>query len=320
MVLKLDTRIPLVWRNPFDLQFGIEPVRIVLRDVSNAQERMIAALRSGISPSGLQMIARGAGAVEDELPQLLTSLRSLLVPTKTDNPRPVGTVALVGSGPTVQRIAHNLGLSGHRVLITSSVQERECDLGIAVGCYVLDPAVHGFWLRRDLPHLPVVFGDTGATIGPMIEPGLGPCLYCLERYRTEADPVWPAIASQLWGRSSPAETALLSQEVAARVTRLVLARLSGSGAPPRPRYGSRWRAATQSRLPGCRTRSAAAENSLTQFPEEAALLTPLATVIPLRGPGELKPPPGTRDADVEQSALLIHGLEALRVADRQQPL
>ncbi len=232
MVLKLDTDIPLVWRNPFDLQFGIEPVRVVLRDVSNAQERMIAALRSGISPAGLQMVARTAGAAEDELPRLLDSLRPVLAASGAGSPRAAAaTIAIAGAGPTVQRIAHGLGESGHRVLVTPSVDDRECDLGIAVGSYVLDPAVHGFWLRRDLPHLPVVFGDTGAMIGPMIEPGVGPCLYCIERYRTEADPVWPAIASQLWGRKSPAETPLLSQEVAVRVIRLVLARLRGTVAP-----------------------------------------------------------------------------------------
>jgi bacteriocin biosynthesis cyclodehydratase domain-containing protein len=101
-----------------------------------------------------------------------------------------------------------------------------CGLGIAVGHYVLDPDIHGYWLRRDIPHLPVVYGDSFVTIGPLIEPGTGPCLYCLERYRTEADRVWPTIAAQLWGRRAVSETPLLSREVAVRVARLALGRLA----------------------------------------------------------------------------------------------
>jgi bacteriocin biosynthesis cyclodehydratase domain-containing protein len=62
-------------------------------------------------------------------------------------------------------------------------------------------------------------------IGPLIEPGRGPCLYCLHRARVDADAAWPAIASQLWGRRSRLETALVCAEAAALASRLVLSRL-----------------------------------------------------------------------------------------------
>ena len=57
---------------------------------------------------------------------------------------------------------------------------------------------------RDVPHLAVVFDDDGARVGPLVEPGAGPCLRCLDLGRRDADPAWPAIAAQLAGR--PAAT------------------------------------------------------------------------------------------------------------------
>jgi bacteriocin biosynthesis cyclodehydratase domain-containing protein len=266
MVLKLDPGIPLVWRDPFSLQFGVDPARIVLREVSPAQERMIAALSSGVSRSGLGMIARSAGAEERDVDRLLEAVGPVLVgpllvgpllvgpllvgreaepprtgsrrpepsqagPPRTEPPPP--NVAIVGTGVTVERIACAIAETGAHVRVTPVPSEEPgdepCDLGIAVGHFVLDPQSYGFWLRRDLPHLPVIFGDASATVGPLVEPGTGPCLYCLEHHRRDADPAWSAIASQLWGRRSSAETPLLSREVAALAARIAVRRLGAAG-------------------------------------------------------------------------------------------
>jgi hypothetical protein len=47
------------------------------------------------------------------------------------------------------------------------------------------------------PHLAVVAGADRATVGPLVLPGRSACLRCLELYRTDRDPGWPAIAAQL---------------------------------------------------------------------------------------------------------------------------
>jgi bacteriocin biosynthesis cyclodehydratase domain-containing protein len=257
MVLKLDGRHAIVWRDPFSLQFGVDPARVVLRDVTTAQERMIAALASGVSRSGLEMIAGSTDASEQDVASLLRTLKPLLRSDAEAAPaghsaasgRPASALAasgraasrrpasglaasvsaarvsLVGRGQTLERIAAILALADVAVTVSSSVSDEPTDLGIVVGHYVLDPESYGFWLRRDTPHLPVVFGDESVLIGPMVEPGYTPCLYCLEHYRRDEDASWSAIASQLWGRRASSETALVSSEVAARVARLVLARL-----------------------------------------------------------------------------------------------
>ena len=174
------------------------------------------------------MIGAACGVGEREIEALLAKLSGVLVePSAVVHPR---RVSIVGVGPSVERIADALAIAGVRVAVGSSVPEESCDLGISVGHYVLDPESYGYWLRRDLPHLSVVFGDDCVTIGPLIEPGVTACLYCLEHYRRDADASWAAIASQLWGRRAQSETPLTSIEVAARVARLALRRLDGETA------------------------------------------------------------------------------------------
>ncbi len=218
MVLRLDPRFPLVWRTPHSLQLGVDRPGVVLEDLSEEQERLLAALLSGISRSGLEMMAGAAGV--DGLEEFLDRIRPALA---SDESVPAGgAVTLVGAGPTAEGIGELLRRSGLALVPDG----RKTGLVIIVAHYVIEPELHGRWLRRDLPHLPVVFGDSVVRIGPVVEPGTGPCLYCLDRYRRDADPVWPAIASQLWGRRSAAETAVVAAEVAAVAARIVLARLA----------------------------------------------------------------------------------------------
>jgi bacteriocin biosynthesis cyclodehydratase domain-containing protein len=153
----------------------------------------------------------------------LRAVKPLLLPNPSTPT--LHRVSIVGRGQTVERIAGTLALAGVTVAVSASVPDEPADLGILVGHHVLEPDSYGFWLRRDLPHLPVVFGDDSVLLGPLVEPGITPCLFCLEHYRRDADASWSAIASQLWGRRSLAETPLVSTEVAARVSRMVLHRL-----------------------------------------------------------------------------------------------
>ena len=231
MVLQLDPSIPLVWRTPTSLQLGVSTPVVVVFDVDLATERMIAALTAGVTRSGLGMIGRSAGATEERIEQLLGDLSPALL---HDAAAARWRVVIAGRGRTADRIGRLLSASGFDVVVArdaASAEQQPCDVAIAVGDYVLDPALHGLWLRRDLPHLAVVLGDAAVTIGPVIEPGSGPCLYCLQRHATDADPAWPAIATQLWGRSSPADTELVASEVAALVTRLTLSRMTGGASP-----------------------------------------------------------------------------------------
>lgn len=226
MILKLDPRWPLVWRTPSSLQLGIDPPLVVLNDVTQTQERLLAALALGVSDAGLGLVARGS---TDECQQLL----ELVAPVLSTQNRPSGPhlVAVSGSGPAADHLVRVLAESGVHTLVSERPDEladHGADVAVAIGHFVLPPVLHALWLRRDVPHLPVVFGDTAVVVGPLVEPGSGPCLRCLELTHRDTDPAWPAVASQILGRRSAAESAVLAAEGAAAAARLVLLRLEDS--------------------------------------------------------------------------------------------
>ena len=71
-------------------------------------------------------------------------------------------------------------------------------------------------------------------VGPLVLPGAGPCLRCLDRVRAEADPGWPTLACQLFGRAGRASAQILRM-TAAVATQQVAAVAAGrwdAAAPP----------------------------------------------------------------------------------------
>ena len=225
MILKLDPRYPVVWRSPSSVQVGIDPPIVVIEDLTSGQERLLAALGPGVSDAGIGIVTRETPAQGREL---LDALAPALLPPAGAAAEPL-VVALSGTGALVDDLARVLAGSGVHVLTSARAQalvDEGADVAVAVAHYVLEPELHAMWLRRDVPHLPIVFSDSAVRIGPMVEPGTGPCLRCLELHHRDLDMAWPAIATQLVGRRGAAESALLAGEGAAAAARLILDRLS----------------------------------------------------------------------------------------------
>ncbi|WP_157156690.1 TOMM precursor leader peptide-binding protein [Diaminobutyricimonas sp. LJ205] len=229
MMHTLDSRYPVVWRSPECLQFGgLDPVAVI-EGVTPAHERMLSALATGATRSELAVIARSSGGTEHDADDLLAIISPALVRSA-----PPGTVVVSGESPAAEQIADALAWQGVSTVIAATADAAEHasgDLAVIVDSFVVEPAFHGLWLRRDVPHLPVVFGGAAVLIGPMVEPGAGPCLHCVERYRTDSDSAWPAIATQLWGRRAAVETPIVLAEAIALSCRLVLRRLAGAVVP-----------------------------------------------------------------------------------------
>jgi hypothetical protein len=219
MVLKVGAGVPLVWRSPSSLQFGIDEPLVVLDEVDAGTERMIAALVSGISPSGFDMMARSAGVPAEAADELLQRLEPILESESGSAPG-AARVVVTGDSPLADELRQVLEAEG----VLAAPDESTPSLAVIVAGWVISPEDHGSWLRRDIPHLPVVIGDGGVTVGPLVEPGSGPCLYCVQLTRTDDDPAWPAIATQLWNRQAPAMTRLAVAEAAAFAARRVLDR------------------------------------------------------------------------------------------------
>jgi bacteriocin biosynthesis cyclodehydratase domain-containing protein len=253
MAIRLDPRLPLVWRTPDSLQLGVDRPPVVLTAVSRLDERLLDALRHGISRGGLDMIAATEGATPAQVTQLLDLVRPALLPPRepaapstpstpstpttsatppTEQPPRVDRGPLPrsprrrparrsGGGPTAERIADALARAGHDVRMRRLADDADphAALAVLVAHFAIAPAVYGRWAREDVPHLPVVIGDRQAAVGPLVEPGRTACCYCLDLHRVDADPAWPAIATQLLGRDSGSEAGLAPAELAGLAAR-----------------------------------------------------------------------------------------------------
>jgi hypothetical protein len=236
MVLLLDPRLPRVWRTPDSIQFGVDRPALVLDGVSAAEERMLSALADGVTRRGLEVIALRSRAARSEVAALLDRVASILVDSAPP-PAVRPLVVLDGTGPTAEALRWMLADAGAEVLAglrSTDPAVDEADAAVLVASYAVEPRRHARWLRRDIPHLAVVYSDGGVTVGPLVRPGGGPCLRCVDLHRTDADPAWPAMATQLYTLPPPGETPVAAAAAAARATTELLA----AGAPsPRAMAG-----------------------------------------------------------------------------------
>jgi|AntRauMFilla1563_2_1112583.scaffolds.fasta_scaffold02590_4 hypothetical protein len=96
-----------------------------------------------------------------------------------------GAKALLGNSATLQlhsRISEPFELTDVALLISSDV--------------VL-PQSYQTWMARDVPHIAIIFDETGAEVSPLILPGTTACLACIEKYRLANQQNWGKIAPQL---------------------------------------------------------------------------------------------------------------------------
>jgi bacteriocin biosynthesis cyclodehydratase domain-containing protein len=108
------------------------------------------------------------------------------------------------------------------------------DLVVLIEHGAADAAAAGRLVSADQPHLSVVIREDDIVVGPLVRPGSGPCLRCLDLHRGDRDPAWPSVLAQLLrptsGTPQPEETAasILGAGLAALQ---VLAQLDGVAEP-----------------------------------------------------------------------------------------
>ncbi|SFR74537.1 hypothetical protein SAMN05428970_1737 [Agromyces sp. CF514] len=261
MTLQLDPALPLVWRSPDDLQLGAaEPVAVIERP-GDLEHGLLSALGHGASLTTLVTIGAAFDATSDDVDRFVELVSAGLVhrhaarsaasarADATGRPTTAAstsrTVGLDGEGPLADLVAANLAMLGHEVrrlgpephasgvpqaarrqALGVEAEPPDPDAVVIVAAWAIAPARHLRWLRRDLPHLAVVSDDSGVRVGPLVEPGRGPCLRCLDLAARDADAAWPVIAAQLAGRPAPADTARLRFDSAALTATAVDARLA----------------------------------------------------------------------------------------------
>lgn len=96
---------------------------------------------------------------------------------------------VVGSGPLARRLDASLGSAGpsaHTAPLRVEVHQQvvPVEAGVAIA-------------REQACVLPVVVQPRRVVVGPLTGRASGPCLHCLDLHRTDLDPGWPGVVSEL---------------------------------------------------------------------------------------------------------------------------
>jgi hypothetical protein len=114
----------------------------------------------------------------------------------------VGGIGRVSVGPNAVNMldlelrSHRAGRARERFGPTSTLP----DLVVLAAMGAICPDAGEPWLRRGIPHLPLVVQGHRVQVGPLVTGGDGPCLSCLDLHRRDRDAAWPALLSQLASR------------------------------------------------------------------------------------------------------------------------
>lgn len=132
--------------------------------LDDVPEPLRALLHRPPSPLNGNVAVAGFGHSRGDAPR--TRLRALLR----------GTGLSVGSGPVLLTVV--AGVGEPRRSLTDALS------------------------RHDKPHLLVRFMEGAAVVGPLVVPGLTPCLRCLDASVADDDPAWPLLVEQYAAASS----------------------------------------------------------------------------------------------------------------------
>jgi hypothetical protein len=127
-------------------------------------------------------------------------------------------LAVVGVAPATDTIARTWAGAATSTLVAESSSDlvhTELDLVILVSHFVVSPMDIQPWLGRDIAHCAIVFGESSVRVGPLVTPGMSPCVRCVELAHIDADPTWSAVAPQVWRKSAAGDTVDLAIHAAA---------------------------------------------------------------------------------------------------------
>lgn len=236
MGIRIDPTLEFVWRDPGTVQLGVDPPRAVVPVPSTAEERFLCALRRETSRDALTALAATTGCRPEVAARILGDASPAVVEVL---PEPLARVEVHGPGALADTVAELLSGEGVTVARTAAprggpvvLPDPPPSLALVVADHVVDPALRAAWARRGTPHLALVVGDGRVRLGPVLVPGEGPCLQCVEYARVDADPAWPALAAQVWGRPAAPLSPWRLAALASAATRMLVQRLPSTTQEP----------------------------------------------------------------------------------------
>lgn len=216
ILTRLSPGLPLLWRDERTLQFGIDGDVHVDAD-NDWAEPLLARMSRGFRRGSFDVVAHGMGAPRDQARDLLRRLEKLLV---DESPAPraawVESIAL-SDGRCEYRMRESLADEG----VPPGNRTRAEHAGVILVPGAAAALQFAPYLRSDVSHLPVAFEPEHVTIGPLVVPGVTPCLSCRDAHARDRDNTWPQLHSQMIGRDHGAVRAALVAGAGALVAALL---------------------------------------------------------------------------------------------------
>lgn len=218
------------------LQFGLDATRAGIIETTHAplimatllgarRARPRGELLAGLTDAGLT--ATAAASLLDDL----VAYRILVPATER-------TVLLLGRGRLAQAVSellHGAGVDVRTPIRGESEYAYLAAADVSAPVVVVDRLAHSRAMAPMLTRFARTWVsasvvDHRGVIGPLHVDGVGPCPLCADLHRTDRDPYWHRVVTQLPGgpvRPSPAVVAMTAAQATA-----VIAALAGAPAPP----------------------------------------------------------------------------------------
>lgn len=196
MVLKLNPDIPAVWLSPQTLRFGFDAPLLVLEELNTGEEKLVALLQHGTTSAAYRMLAERLGVSAESAETLLRALNPLFLPFQA--PPPV-TTRLIGDPALIDAFSALFPkeLEEGEVGPARRKDQAQLPLTVSLSRFLAFSSLGQEPLSNNIPHLPIVLGDQSVWVGPVILPGIVPCLFCIERAEVEREPHLATMIVQL---------------------------------------------------------------------------------------------------------------------------
>lgn len=195
-LLRLDPAHPPLWQDGETLQFGVDAI-VTLTISEPWMDRIVLALRAGVRRRAFDAMAHEHGAPRAAARAFLAELTPVLAAQPTLPPSVRITAADDVDVATAYRLGEALDDEGIRTDANDDAPAVALILfhGVAVATRTAT------FLQSEQAHLPIAFDGNGVTVGPLVRPGVTPCLVCRDGHDRDTVPGWAAVHTQLMSRA-----------------------------------------------------------------------------------------------------------------------
>lgn len=208
---------------------GPGPGALILNGLSDAEITAAIGLTAALRGPGHGDCRTAPSARWPQVLDFIEQAAALLTPLDDVT----GQVVVLGEGPLPDEICRALSpVVGRVITEPEALLAPEFDPAIHTPDLVILPAVDAVtafagrpWHGRGVPQLPVVVSSGRLSVGPLVRPGAGPCLTCLDLHRGARDAGWaPWLASRAVRSDIDELDALPELRVAAAALATLIAR------------------------------------------------------------------------------------------------